>query len=314
MCLTVALFASVFAFCALIFDIVWRPEHGCDVGGGNLDAMGKRGFERWEEDLLSEGWCPPEKDKEQKAKEWVEMVQWELENIKARIADFELRGAAGVEDKARLMMALNAKQTESSQAWEAVTTAIVERLARSEATSLDPAGNDGDKAAGVNVDQDEEKAKKWVYKVQAQLQSIQTGIDEYQELKRNLSMAFAAKEKERRKAWEEVSRAIAKRLARKAPAPSPSSASWSACAVPDPRIRAWLKKCRAEASHSEEEEMWDFLVQPGTWRMQAAAADEQGPQAPSSPSSASSSATLQPAPGAFYEMLQDLEAAGEART
>jgi hypothetical protein len=268
----------------------------------------------WEKELLSEGWCPPDKDNEQTAKERVETVQWDLEDIKARIADFELRGAAGVEGKARLMMALNAKQNESSEAWEAVTRAIEERLAR-EATSLDPAGNDGDEAAGVNVDRDEEKAKKKVDKVQAQLQNIHIGIKEYTNLKKNLSMARAAKEKESSKAWEEVSRAIAQRLARKAPAPSPSSASWSAYAVPDPRIRAWLEKSHAEAADSDEEEMCEFLAQSGIWRthlVRDAAADEQGPHAPSSPSSASSSATLQPAPGAFYEMMQDPgEAAGE---
>jgi hypothetical protein len=263
--------------------------------------MKRRRLTYWEKELWSDGWRPPAKDNEQTAKERVEMVQWDLSQIKDRIDDFELRGAAGVEDKARLMRALNAKQTESSQAWEAVTRAIEERLARSEATSLDPAGNDGDKAAGVDVDQDEEKARKWVNKVQAQLQSIQMGMDQYKKLKRNLSMAFAAKEKERSKAWEEVSMAIAQRLARKAPAPSRSSTSWSACAVPDPRIRAWLEECRADASDSEDVDMIDFLAQSGTWRMPAAA-DEQGPQAPSSPSSASSSATLQPAPGAFYEM------------
>jgi hypothetical protein len=277
----------------------------------------RRRYEDWEKDLLSEGWRPPDKDKEQKAKDWVETVQWDLEGIKAGIDEFELRGADGIEGKARLMCALTAKQKESREAWNEVTRAIEERLARSEATSLDPAGNDGDQAAGVNVDRDEEKAKQWVNKVQAQLQYIKTGIHEYKELERNLSMAFAAKEKESSKAWEEVSRAIAERLARKAPAPSPSSssASWSACAVPDPRIRAWLEKSHAEAADSDEEEMCEFLAQSGIWRthlVRDAAADEQGPHAPSSPSSASSSATLQPAPGAFYEMMQDPgEAAGE---
>ena len=70
--------------------------------------------------------------------EWVERAQ-RVEMVQREVANLEIQIEELDEEKLFLSCALAAKEKESEQAWEEVIMAVAERLARSEATSLDPA-------------------------------------------------------------------------------------------------------------------------------------------------------------------------------
>ncbi len=213
-------------------------------------AAAKAAARRWAEAPVSDGWRPPampaavealphstdaaaqdpadgDQEKEEKAKKRVKDLLALLEKIEIWMG--QVQHLLCVDDVAMGMRALGAIEEESSTAWEEVIRAIAERLARRQATSLDPAPSRSAASSSLDPDQDQEKAAKGLVEmVQREVANLEIQIEELDEEKLFLSCALAAKEKESEQAWEEVIMAVAERLARSEatsldPAPSPIS-------------------------------------------------------------------------------------------
>jgi hypothetical protein len=207
-------------------------------------------------------------------------------NIEIGIGEQQEMGYLG--NVARGMMALAAQQEAISKAWDEVIRAIAERLARRQATSLNPAPSRS--AASFSLDPDHDqglKAKKLVKQARREVEQVQSKILDLEEQVMLLKRDMKQKEKNSSMAWEEVIRAVAEHLEATSlgSAPSASATSSSAtlgeCAAPETHPRQFGEGRDSwptgDAEGADEADIYEAAIDP----------------APSPPSSASPSATLE---------------------